>query len=222
MKILAIIVTLIFCVVIHGQITSGTITAGSVVNATQRIPNTFVDSFDRADANPMTTTASDGVGVWTCGAGSMADTKISINILFGTTGTENGCRILSPNFRANQSCSIIIGNPATIGVMVRVQSPTDPSGYLCGINDSTHIKFSKVVDTGSGFTYTDLSAELVVPAINALDVFTFRIIGNAMEAFVNGVSVGTATADGAFNSGNPGIYFYGLSGSAVSFSATEL
>lgn len=219
--IVTIFIACLLSVAIRGQITSGTIKSGSVVNAKQRQPNTFVDTFDRADANPMTTTASDGVGVWTDGPGSLDPCKILGNFLATSTGDDSGCRVLSPGFRANQAAEMIIGNVLAVGLMVRVQSPTDCSGYLMAVDDPTHISFYKVEDTGT-LNFTQLGATETVPAIGSLETVTFSIVGSTMYVYVNGASLGITRTDSTFTSGQPGTYMFGFGGSIIGFSATEL
>lgn len=212
----------LLCVVLHGQITSGTIKSGSVVNAKQRQPNTFVDTFDRADADPMTTGASDGVGVWTDGPGALNPCKLLGHILrSASAGGNTGCRVLSPGLRANQAAEMIIGNVLAVGLMVRVQSPTDASGYLCAIDNPTNITFYKVVDTGT-LTFTPLGATETVPEIGSLETITFQMVGPIMEVLVNGVSLGITRTDSTFTGGQPGTYMFDFGGSIVGFNAREL
>lgn len=211
-----------FCMAVVGQITSGTIRKGVVVSATKRTPNTFTDTFNRADADPMTTNASDGIGLWTDGPGALNPCKIALNILSSSSlGLDSGARVLFPPFRADQSASMTVGTVGSVGLMVRMHSSTNASGYLCSLDDPTHVSIYRVIDTGF-INYVLLGGTATVATINALDTVTFTINGDTMNVYVNGVSLGITRQDGAFTSGQPGCYFYEFGGSIVDFFATEL
>lgn len=220
-RVLCILAACLLCGVLYGQIVSGTIKSGTIKSAQPRTPNTFEDTFNRADANPMTTNASDGIGVWTDAAGALQPCKISLNILSTSTGLDSGCRVLYPPFRANQSSEMVIGSVLAVGLMVRMQSPTDASGYLMTVDDPTHVSIYKVVDSGT-LAFTLLGAQATVPTINSIETVTFSIVGSTMDVYVNGVSLGVTRTDSTYANGQPGCYLFEFGGSIVTFSATEL
>lgn len=221
MKLTLCLLIAMFAAAVFGQITSGTIRKGTLVS-TGRTPNTFFDSFNRADADPMTTNASDGIGVWTDGPGVLNPCRILFNNLNSSSaGLDSGARVLYPPFRADQSASMVVGLVGSVGLMVRMHSATNASGYLCSIDDPTHVSIYRVVDVGF-INYVLLGGTATVATINPLDTITFTISGNAMNVYVNGVSLGITRTDGAFTSGQPGCYFYEFAGSLTEFSATEL
>lgn len=221
MKLILCFFIAMFCAAVVGQITSGTIRKGVLVS-TGRTPTTFTDTFNRADSDPMTTNASDGIGVWTDGPGALNPCKIALNILSSSSlGLDSGARVLYPPFRADQSASMTIGTVAGVGLMVRMHSSTNATGYLCAVDDSTHISIYRLVDVGF-INYVLLGGTATVPTINALDTLTFTIVGDTMNVYVNGVSLGVTRQDGAYTSGQPGCYAYEFAGSIVDFFATEL
>lgn len=221
MKLILCLFLALSCLVLHGQLKSGTLRNGTLLSARQRTPNAFFDSFDRADADPMSTNASDGLGVWTDGPGALNPCKIAFNNLNSSAGLDSGARVLSPLFRADQSASMVVGLVGSVGLMVRMQASTNASGYLCAVDDSTHVSIYRVVDVGF-INYVLLGGTATVATINSLDTVTFAINGNIMNVYVNGVSLGITRTDSNYTSGQPGLYFYDFGGSIVQFSATEL
>lgn len=198
----------------------GVASAAVVINSYRfaAVGATFTDTFIRADADPMSTTASGG-GTWTSGPGTFQDCKILSNELrgAGALGTENGARVLTPSFSGDHSATVLSATPHTsVGPMTRVQGTGDASGYVGLVVDATHVEIYKVTDTGT-IAYA-LLANFIV-ADSSLEM-TLASIGTTHELFLNGVSAGSVV-DATWSGGQPGIYLYGFGPIAGLYSATD-
>lgn len=186
-------------------------------------PASFADTFDRADADPMSTTSSSG-GTWTSGPGAMNDARILVNNLSTSGTTEGGCRVLAPTFAANQKATMtFIGTGSQlggIGVMVRMQGASDSSGYLASCDGTTSVVLYRVDDTGT-FAYTQLGAAFTVDAVAEGGTMTLEISGTTLTLRMNGISQGTRT-DSTYATGQPGTYFYSNLGRIALYSASDL
>lgn len=182
---------------------------------------TAQDTFNRADGDPMTTTMTDGVSTWTVGPSSKGTVRIvSANArAHSPTSTEAGAVVLSPTFPTNQSAAgKITVSLAVSGIGVRLQSGTF-SGYLLSIADSTHVKLSKMVDTGT-VAYTTITNITVSSAVIG-DTLRLEVSGTNFTIYQNNVSLGV-TGDTTYQSGQPFIYFYGTSGGLQNFVAQNI
>lgn len=178
----------------------------------------FIDTFNRSNADPMSTTASDG-NTWTSGPGAMAEPRIISTMLFGNAG-QTGARVLTPTMGGNHSASItLIGDTGHIGPMVRVQSTSDASGYFLITSDATHLTIYKLTDTGSLATLA-LFTSVATPSMGNGDTITLTVNGTTLECFLNGVSYGTVV-DATWSGGQPGVYMETETASGGPFSAFE-
>ncbi len=206
-----------------GQLNNATVPNATIVNAVTPVAHTAADTFNRADANPMTTAASDGTSTWTLGPGALADTKTLANAGRGGAGSNNGAVISSPTFYANQSATTTWGGTLAttqnIGPMVRMQ-PGLGAGYAAVCDTSTSLKFYKVTDNGS-LTFTQLGATITITTLVGGETIKLSVTGQTLEAFINGVSQGSRT-DPTFISGQPGFFAFGTAGAIDSFSATDM
>jgi hypothetical protein len=163
----------------------------------------FTDTFVRADANPMSNPASGGT--WNDGPGAGIACKIVSNALL-PTAANSMCSVATPGYGVNQSSEITLGStPSLMGPVVRVQSSSDASCYLAYISASTTVRIYKMTDTGT-LSSSQLGANITVSTIVAGDVLKLSVAGTTLEAFINGVSIGTRT-DATWSSGQPGVYF---------------
>lgn len=185
----------------------------------------IVDDFNRANDDPMTINASDGVGVWTSGPGTYNDCFIDSNALRGSTGSDNMARVQSPTFIANQSASVTLagfgGLLVGVGPAVRIKSITDGDCYFAAAASTTSISIYSVVDDGATIVDTAIGAAFTVAALQTGDRIALTISGTTLELFVNEVSQGTRT-DATHSTGQPGIRMINNTGGANSFTAIDL
>lgn len=187
-------------------------------------PLTATDTFNRADANPISNPMSDGIYSWTSGPGSMNDVQIQSNQAGGTTGNSYGAKVsdASATFAGDQISTLTIGSGtvAQMGVLVRIASDTDADGYLCYLSSSTQLQIYRIDDTGT-VGLTQLGANIAISAVAAGDTIGLGMVGDTLTAYRNGVSVATRT-DSTYTAGNPGIYF-GLASRFINeWTASEL
>jgi len=187
------------------------------------------DTFNRTDANPMSTTMSDSVGIWSSGAGSWNDLQITSNVINDPNsgdGTGAAAVVSSPTFADDQSASIVLG--ASVGgqvVIVRGNSTLD-AGYGAVVDSSTTIIITQL----SGSSHTSVSGLSIISSlsISAGDTITLTVTGSVsamLSVYQNGVLRGTYTdSSTVVTSGQPGIAEAngGSNGPIDSFSATEL
>jgi hypothetical protein len=187
-------------------------------------PSSATDTFDRANSDPMSTSMSDGVSVWTSGPGALTDMKILSNQSTASSGSAGAIVSTPASWSANHYSQIVVG--ATIpgcGVYVRMQSTTSGSGYLLYVASITKLQIFKATDTGT-MGFTQLGADITVSTIVNGDTIKFSASGTTLEAFINGASQGTRT-DSTYSTGSPGIFSQdGGAGTGLinSFTAADL
>jgi len=181
---------------------------------------TVTDTFNRTDANPMSTAMSDGIGTWVSGPGALGDARIISNTL-GVTSSARGANVSSPAFGANQIATVTFATGSTgYGPMVRCQSDGDVSGYLAYMGSSTIITIYRVTDTGT-IASTAIGGGITVTAFVAGDTLGIGIEGTTITAYTNGVSTGTTRTDATYATGRPGVYFGSATSTIDAFTATE-
>lgn len=185
----------------------------------------FTDNFNRTDANPMSTTASDGHS-WTSGPGGLDDAIIFGNELKGVSSGSSvgwGARVLTPTFANNQRATVTLGTTVGafyVGPAVRVQSTTDCGGYyLLSEASTTILRIYKV--TANGATFTQLGADYTVTALVTGDTLTLEVSGTTLTVKKNGSQVSTTRTDATFSSGQPGVYCEN-SASVTTFTAVDI
>lgn len=177
------------------------------------------DTFNRANENPLASTMSDGVGTWTSGHGAFADSQISSNDLTGTA-SNSGARVLSPTFTANQRATITLGSDNALGVLARMQSTSNGSGYAVLLANSTTVRIYRVTDSGS-LSFTPLGADITVSTVVAGNTLGIECSGDTITALVNGASVGSRT-DATYASGQPGTWQSAAARNIRAFTATDI
>lgn len=186
---------------------------------------TASDTFERADANPMSTTMSDGISIWVSGPGGFSDCQINSGVL-NRVITTSGATVSSPSFGASQLAKIVFaGTPNGCGVMCRMP-PSSSAGYLLYASANVTLQLYHRTDAG---VLTQIGSNINITAIGAGDSISLKVTGTGVgtitfEMYRNDVSIGTrtfATDPSPYNSGQPGLYISGLNGIA-SFSATEV
>lgn len=178
----------------------------------------FLDTFNRSNADPMSTTASDG-NTWTSGPGALGEPRIVSAMLFGNAGAT-GCRVLTPTLSGNQRANLTLLNDiGHIGPMVRIQSASVASGYMLVADDATHLAIYKITDTGT-LANVVLFTSTATPPMVPGDILTLSVNGTTLEAFLNGVSYGSVV-DATFSGGQPGIWADTDTASGGPFTASE-
>lgn len=187
-------------------------------------PPLVTDTFDRTDADPMSTAASDGVSTWTSGPGALDSCRVLNNNLRASAGTPSGARILSPSFNANQSATMLFEGAGAdltlVGVGVRMQGIGDASGYLALVDDTTHVTINRVDDTGT-LAYVPLGAQFTIPALAEGHTMTLGIVGSTLTLYINGFIQGTRS-DATYATGQPWAYFTDTTGYINVFTAHNL
>lgn len=162
---------------------------------------------------------SDGVGTWTSGHGAFADSQISSNDLTGTAA-NSGARVLSPTFAANQRATITLGSDNAVGVLARMQSTSNGSGYAVFLANSTTVRIYRVADSGS-LGFTALGADITVSTVVVGNTLGIECSGTTITALVNGSSVGSRT-DATYASGQPGTWHSAAARNIRAFTATDV
>lgn len=184
-------------------------------------PATATDTFNRANADPMSTTMSDGTSTWTVGPGALNNTSITSNGI-GTSGSAAGARVLTPTFSANQISTITAGpdNFAT-GPAVRLASTTDADGYMAYPSSATSITIYRIDDTGT-IAFVALGANVTITALTAGETLGLGISGTTLTLYTNGVSTGATRTDSTYSTGQPGVYVGSNSRVWDAFTASDL
>ena len=177
------------------------------------------DTFDRADATPMSTAMSDGLGTWVSGPGATGDLNILSNAL-RSSGTQRAAIVTSPTFAADHRAEITLTFSVTVGVVLRMQSSSDSSGYLIYLPNSTKLVVYKITDTGT-IALTQLGADIAISAVTAGDTIGGEITGTTITILRNGVSQGTRT-DATYATGQPGVYIGASAATVESYAATDI
>lgn len=183
------------------------------------VPATATDSFNRTDAAPMSTTMSDGFGTWTAGPGATGVLDILSNAL-RSPGTQRAAIVTSPTFAANQRAEVTLTFSVTVGVVLRMQSASDASGYLIYLPNSTKLVVYKITDTGT-IALTQLGADIAISAVTAGDTIGGEITGTTITVLRNGVSQGTRT-DSTYATGQPGVYIGASAATVDAYEATDI
>lgn len=179
----------------NGKVSTAATTAGAP---------SFTDTFVRADANPMSTTSSDG-HTWTSGPGAMNDMQILTNSLCAGSSSSCGAVVATPTFGNDYT---VTGTAKTStsslwGVCSRFQ-PSSASCYLLYLDAQTTLTLYKATDTGT-IAFSALGASFTITQLNAGDTIALQVSGTTLTVFRNGVSQGTRT-DSSYTSGQPGSY----------------
>lgn len=189
------------------------------------ISQQFTDTFIRANANPMSLTASSG-GTWVSGPGAEVDMQISSNVAQGT-GAHSGAVVTKDNagvaWTANDYTVTATGaNAGTSqqwGIKCRIGASSSANGYLLYLDTTTTLTLYKVVDTGS-LAFTAIGASYTITALNGTsDTIGLQVVGSTFTVFVNGLQQGTTRSDTTYTSGAPGMYDGNASGAAGSLKA---
>lgn len=185
---------------------------------------TATDTFNRADADPISVNMSDGSGTWDSGPGAANDVQISANEATGSTGATNIGRVSSPTFSSNQESSVTIGDngiSSGMGAVVRIQSTSDASGYMLFADSTTSLTIYRIDDTGT-IGFTALGASYTVSTLGVGDVLKITANGTTLAGFLNGSSIGTTRTDSTYSSGQPGIYTSSANPGIDDFTASDL
>jgi len=164
------------------------------------------DTFDRANATPMSTTMSDGVGTWQSGPGATDDVNISSNAA-SASSNKAGARVASPTFTGNHKAECYVGSGNGVFACARIQSDTNFTCYAVKCHDSSNtLRVYKLTDTGSGITQTQLGADVTITAIGTNNTYGISVSGTTISVLRQGSVVATRT-DSDLSGGQPGIYF---------------
>lgn len=164
------------------------------------------DTFDRANATPMSTTMSDGVGTWQSGPGATDDVNISSNAA-SASSNKAGARVASPTFTGNHKAECYVGSGNGVFACARIQSNTDFTCYAVKCHDSSNtLRVYKLTDTGSGITQTQLGADVTITAIGTNNTYGISVSGTTISVLRQGSVVATRT-DSDLSGGQPGIFF---------------
>lgn len=176
------------------------------------------DTFNRTNADPMSTSMSDGVSTWTNGPGALGNPAIVSNTM-NAPGTQRGAVVLSPTYANNQRATITLTTQTGVGAMVRMQSGV-ASGYLVYLSNSTTLQVYRINDSGS-IGLTQLGANITISAVTSGDTIGAQVVGTTITALRNGVAADTRT-DATYASGQPGVYMGGSGSTIEAFTATDL
>jgi len=169
-------------------------------------PASCEDTFDRANASPMTTTMSDGVSTWTNGPGAADDVKSSSKAA-SASSNKAGARVATPTFSGNHKAECYVGSGNGVFACARIQSPTDFTCYAVKCHDSAGtLRVYKLTDTGSGITQTQLGADVTITAIGTNNTYGISVSGSTISVLRQGSVVDTRT-DTDLAGGQPGIFF---------------
>lgn len=169
---------------------------------------TFQDTFARADANPMSTTASDG-NSWSINlSGGYDNPQILGNRAAGVAGGLGvaKARVATPTFAANQRATMTIRSTADIFIGVRCSASGDDS-YEAQLVNSTTVTIYKV----SGGSPSAMGANFTITAVASGDTIGLEATGTStttITLYRNGVSQGTRTdSTSPHTSGQPCMVF---------------
>jgi hypothetical protein len=189
---------------------------------------TATDTFNRTDADPLSSPMSDGVSTWTSGPGAFASVKIVSNeVMPSSDPSDSAARVNSPTFSGNHRSTITLSAGSLsfsyVGAAVRIQGAADGSCYAVLVyGDATALRVLKFTDTGS-LANAALGADFTVTSLVAGDTVGLSASGTStvtLTVYVNGVSQGTRTdSTSPYTGGQPGFYTYDFGVNA--FSATD-
>lgn len=178
------------------------------------------DTFDRADANPISNPASDGTSEWTSGQGRFNAIKIASN-LCEAVGTPSAGVINNITFSQKQRASIVLAASGGVGVIFRA-STTNADCYLLYRASSTSLQFYRSRESGT--LITAIGSAIAITEVGAGDTIMVEADGNSFQAYRNGVAVGTARSDpeaDPYATGSVGVYLGSAGNQIDSFSATD-
>jgi hypothetical protein len=131
-------------------------------------------------------------------------------------GTGGICisRVLTASsaFVSNQWAEMTVGTGGTVadmGIMTRIQSPTNTAGYLLYINNATSLQFYTIDSSTSA---VGIGAAFTVSTLVAGDKIRAYVVGNVLSAYVNYVDTSSVPVfqrtDGSstYSNGQPGWY----------------
>jgi hypothetical protein len=209
-----------------------TIVNGSVTNnSTQTGAVSSVDTFFRAggDVSPISNPMSDGVSTWnTSAVGVGILNKIQSGVARATALGNGISRVATPSYGASQTARIKMnfsGGPDS-GAAVRIQSPTNASGYYALCTSATNVQLYKAVDNGTTFTLGSVLANVTTATLSTTDLVEVRASGTSstlLEILVNGVAQTPAYTDSTspYTTGQPGCFNDGNGGQITYFSASS-
>ncbi len=198
--------------------------------AVPRTLATATDTFNRADANPLTTTMSDGTSVWAAFPGDWLGMKTASNAAAHTNSTLStaaGLVVLTPNFYADQSVSITLGSVLDLQMLFLRGNSTLTAGYAVEIDSATTIITYELGASAATAGITSPSQIKTGLSLVAGDVITATATGGSttvINIYVNSILVDTYTdSTDAVTSGQPGIgVLQGGIGNLNEFFATDL
>lgn len=168
--------------------------------------STASDTFNRTDADPVSSPMSDGVSTWDSGPGGLNNIKIVSNVAVGASSTS-GARIATPSIAADQFSQVEREADAN-GFGVGVRCDANGNGYLAYMDGAASVTFYKV--SGDGTVFTEITPWVSVTALADGDTLKLTATGTStttLELFRNGVSITTRTdASSPYTSGQPWIY----------------
>lgn len=180
------------------------------------------DTFDRADANPISNPASDGTSQWTSGQGRFNAIEIVSNNCRGT-GTPSGGVINNVSFAARQRVSIVTATTFSGAGLLFRASTSNADAYLLYISGSGGCQFYRSRESGTALTAIGASITMS-PVISAGDTISVEADGNSFQLYHNGNAKGTARSDGEaspYSTGSAGVYLANTTPAIASFSATD-
>ena len=152
------------------------------------------DSFNRADANPLD-------GSWTNGPGALVNMKLASNAVTAATGsTDSGAFSTHVLWPDDQYSEITVGSAGTGdgGPMTRVDA--NGNGYMANANGGSITLF---LITGNGTNFGNLTS--AAGSVTGTDVFRLESEGTTHRIKKNGSTVLTHT-DATFGSGSAGMF----------------
>lgn len=182
---------------------------------------TATDSFNRANADPISNPMSDGVSTWQSGnSTAVNDLQIQSNRAIPVSGLSVK-RVGSPTFASDQEAVITMpSSPASaiIGPAVRIQGDTNASCYVAICDNGNTIIIYRLADTGS-LGFTSLNSSGAVLTLLEGDLISITAEGTTITAYQNGVQRAQAI-DATLSGGQPGVF---SNGSPIdAFSASNL
>jgi pectate lyase len=179
---------------------------------------TATDTFDRADSNPLSNPASDGISTWATGEGVAGNISIVGNVAKRGSGTLAVARITSPVFAADQVSEVVAG-ATSLGSSpaVRIQAGSASCYYLRAINAAT-LRIYKATDTGS-LSEVDI-ASVGGLVMGAGSVFKLEALTNTIRGYLDGAVV-LSVSDSSWPTGQPGVACRNSSSECDSFQGDD-
>lgn len=175
---------------------------------------TATDTFNRTDANPISSPMSDGVSTWESGPGSLNDIQIVSNRARNTT-SNSLARASAPTFAANQLATITLAGVAGTGAAVRIDG--SGNGYVAYVASTTSVQLYRVT-SGS---FIAIGAAITVTALSSGNTVGLGIVGTTLTLYRDAVLVDTRT-EATYATGQPGVFSDAAGGTMESFIAIDL